>query len=189
MPIATRSTGETKDVDADPDRHHPSQAGHDAPGVPALTPKRARLPGRLEPSSDSALTQPPHSVRGDDGRGMIVRAAVALSYGRGGDAGADAAEGAAGGPAGEPGNPTLLIDCTMPSLRQAHSNFREQYALPLSVCMITPRASPPRVVSSHGSYASLRAVPGRPLGDPCASVVASVRWCTTGWMWNGRGVP
>jgi hypothetical protein len=116
-------------------------------------------------------------VRGDEGRGMIVRAAVALSYGRGGDAGADAAEGAAGGPAGEPGNPTLPIDCTMPSLRQAHMNFREQYALPLSVCMITPRASPPRVVSSHGSCASLRAVPGRPLGDPCASAVVSVRWC------------
>jgi hypothetical protein len=89
MPIATRSTGETKDADADPDRRHPSQAGHDAPGVPALTPTRARLPGRREPSSDSALTQLPHSVRGDDGRGMIVRAAVALSYGRGGDAGAD----------------------------------------------------------------------------------------------------
>lgn len=163
MPIATRSTGETKDADADPDRRHPSQAGHDAPGVPALTPTRARLPGRREPSSDSALTQLPNSVWGDDGRGsvwgddgrgMIVRAAVALSYGRGGDAGADAAEGAAGGPAGEPGNPTLPIDCTMPSLRQAHLNFREQYALPLSLCMITPRASPPRVVSSHGAGAS-----------------------------------
>jgi hypothetical protein len=37
MPIATRSTGETKDADADPDRRHPSQAGHDAPGVPAVS--------------------------------------------------------------------------------------------------------------------------------------------------------
>ncbi|GAA2452048.1 hypothetical protein GCM10010421_50900 [Streptomyces glaucus] len=53
-------------------------------------------------------------------------------------------------------DPTLPMGWTTPSFRQARLNRREQYSLSLSVCMITPRTSPPRVAAAMFRDATTR---------------------------------